>query len=332
MTPFALKCAKQLISIVSQQYPERLGVCVCVNCSLLFQTFWALCAPFVDPKVRTICNGEDLYIAHLPAHVAASLSQVLSLSHTHTLFVSFPRVCHTVHAQTRKKLCFVSGSNSATDPGSCARAHAVLSQFVADEELEPCYGGTHVPYPHPRTYGDVDERIAIYAGTNPPLDSEEEKNAFRRAALGGSDDSDFAADTGDAASSGWSARDLLVSRVETVEVVVPPAGSGGERIARWRFRCLAKDVDFSLDFASSAEAEAEVGEEGGAASAEGPVRDVVIIVAAARRLVHRGTFAVPASGGTLRFTFDNSFSWLANKHVELRWRVDGPGEEVEGEG
>ena len=172
----------------------------------------------------------------------------------------------------------------------------------------------------------------MYAGTNPPLDSEEEKSAFRRAALGGSDDSDFAADTGDAASSGWSARDLLVSRVETVEVVVPPAGSGGERIARWRFRCLAKDVDFSLDFASGAEAEAEVGEEGGAASAEGPVRGVVIIVAAARRLVHRGTFAVPASGGTLRFTFDNSFSWLANKHVELRWRVDGPGEEVEEEG
>ena len=267
MTPMAFRCAKQLISIVSQQYPERLGVCVSVNCSLLFQTFWAMCSPFVDPK-------------------------------------------------TKKKLCFVSGSDSAHDPASRARVHSVLSRFIADDALEECYGGTHAVYPHARTYGDVSERIAAYAGTNPPLDVKEERVAIRRAALGEADAGDFAddddGDDGGGAAAPWRTRELLVAKEETVEVPLPPASAA--RTLRWRFRCLAKDVGFSVRYARAGAEEADDGAR--------------VVVANARRMVHRGSFAVPISKAegagcaTVRFVFDNTFSWLANKRVELRWRVE----------
>ena len=270
MTPLAFRCAQQLISIVSQQYPERLGVCVSVNCSLLFQTFWAMCSPFVDAK-------------------------------------------------TKKKLCFVSGSDGAHDPASRARTHAVLSRFIADDALEECYGGTHAAYPHPRTYGDVSERIAAYAGTNPPLNAKEERVAICRAALGDADDDDFARDDGDGdddsgGAAPWRTRELLVGKEETVDVPLPPASAA--RTLRWRFRCRAKDVGFSVRYARAGAA-AEEADDGAR-----------VVVANARRMVHRGSFAVPASGAegtggaTVRFVFDNTFSWLANKRVELRWRVE----------
>jgi hypothetical protein len=52
MKPRAMDCAKQLMKIMQDSFPERLGVAVICNAHPLFTAMWAACAGWIDPVTQ----------------------------------------------------------------------------------------------------------------------------------------------------------------------------------------------------------------------------------------------------------------------------------------
>lgn len=67
MKPFATRCTLQLISITQNHYPERLGGALLCEAPWIFQTFWKMISPFINPKTAqkikfVDSNANDLLL------------------------------------------------------------------------------------------------------------------------------------------------------------------------------------------------------------------------------------------------------------------------------
>ena len=217
-------------------------------------------------------------------------------------YAAWPFIALRIDANTRRKILIAAGSDSVTDPPSRARAHAVLSRFVADDVLERCYGGTHSDYPHPNTYGSVVDCVARYSPSNPAFDAVAEQQEML-AARGAPEDDTLAGVV-------WTTTHVSVKTVQSTEIVVRPAAV--PRVLRWRMRCVAKDIGFSVTVDDIPPAYRDQ-------DYVRPASHRILIYE--RRVVHRGECTIPPRGAIVRFDFDNTFSWLTNKKLRLQHAV-----------
>lgn len=261
--------------------------------------------PFAWSCVRQLFSTiTEQYPERLGACVAVNTSWLF--------YVAWKFMAPWISVNTRKKILFASGSDSAIDSTSRASAHALLSRFVADDVLERCFGGTHGDYPHPSTYGSVAEwsALQLHSPSNPAFDAVEEQQEML-SARGAPEDDTL---TGVV----WTSTLISVKTTHSTEVFVPPATV--PRVLRWRMRCEAKDVGFSVTVSDIPFAGRFGSPDHGEAMRRERSPSLRIIVYE-RRVVHRGECSIPPRGAIVRFDFDNTFSWLTNKKLRLRHAI-----------